>query len=237
MTLISSNLKENIIYKINNIINIEDPDWSNLEFDLKIKIIHNFCNYIKNNNNQFQNSSIKNYIENKQLLQLNTSINIPLKNYRPKKIIEMAGINKQTNSILFEEFRKLFINFNKEFRSKYNSQNKNFCFGNLSKKNYDELIHNYNYNVCMFLNKNISSINPTFLYNNLISGNQHKLLITNSDSLNSKNLKINNINYKNNFFNIEFNNNVSIQLELYLTSVKITSNIPAKYKIYIKNIF
>ena len=36
---------------------------------------------------------------------------------------------------------------------------------------------------------------------------------------------------------IEFDNNIVIKFELYLTSEKITSNIPAKYKIYLTNIF
>ena len=36
---------------------------------------------------------------------------------------------------------------------------------------------------------------------------------------------------------VEFNNDISIKLELYLTSEKITSNIPAKYKIFLTNIF
>lgn len=236
MTLISTELKENIFDKLKNIINIEDTNWSNLEIDLKLKIIHNFCNCLKNNN-QFQISLSNDENKNNNipnLNQINTSISIPLKNQRPKKIVELAGINKQSNCLLFEEFRKSIINVNKEFRKKYNSQNKNFCFGNLSKNNYDELINNYNLSVYNFINKNINYINHKYLYCNLISGNQHKLISGSSDY---KNILISKINCHDKFINIEFNNNISIQLELYLTSEKITLNIPAKYKILLVNVF
>lgn len=80
MTLISSNVKTNIIIKLNDILNIEDPEWSSLGTELKIKILHNLCSYFKNNQISCQNqeiSQVPNIIEN--------SINIPLKNQRPKK--------------------------------------------------------------------------------------------------------------------------------------------------------
>jgi hypothetical protein len=229
MTLIPSNVKSDIIIKLNDIINIEEPEWVNLELNLKIKILHNLCNFLKNNTTLDKNKNLNsNAIIN--------SLNIPLKNQRPKKIIEFCGMNKKLNTKLFDEFRKELILVNKEFRKTYNSKNKNYCFANLSNYNYETIIKNYNYKVFNFLDRNIDKIDATKLYNNLIVGNQQKI-ITNKNDDNTKDLKIFKINLIDEFLNIEFNNNVLIKFELYLTSEKITNNIPAKYKIFLTNIF
>jgi hypothetical protein len=95
------------------------------------------------------------------------------------------------------------------------------------------IINNYNINIYNFLNTNIDIIDSKQLFNNLIIGNHQKII-----NLNEKdNIKINKITFLDKYINIEFNNSIIIELELYLTSVKITSNIPAKYKIFLKNIF
>lgn len=228
MTLISSNTKTNILTKLNDIVNIEDPEWSNLEIDLKLKIVHNLCNFFKNNINS---NSTKQMIQSTSI-KLN-SFDIPLKNQRPKKIIEFGGINKQSNTELFDEFKKNIIIVNREFRKTFNSKNKNYCFANLSNDKYKSIINNYNLGIYNFINKNIDKIDSNKLFNNLIEGNQQKIICSNNKS----NLKINKITYIDEFLNIEFNNDISIKLELYLTSEKITSNIPAKYKIFLTNIY
>lgn len=240
MTLISSNTKTNILTKLYDIVNIEDPEWSNLGIDLKLKIVHNLCNIFKNNmdsnsiNQLFQsNNEVNNDINNKIPNDIINSLNIPLKNQRPKKIIEFGGINKQANAELFDEYKKNIILTNNEFRKTYNSKNKNYCYANLSDIKYKSIINNYNSNVCNFMNKNIDKIDSLKLFNNLIGGNQQKIICSN----NWKNLKIKKITHIDEFLNIEFNNDISIKLELYLTSEKITSNIPAKYKIFLTNIF
>ena len=231
MSLISLNIKEKIINNLNDILNLQDDTWTNLDTKIKLKVIHNFCNLLQKNsiNTNFDNILIE-----------NTSINIPLKNLRPKKLIQFCGINKQTNLNIYEEFRKNIININKEFRINYNSNNKNYCFANLSKINYDSLLNNYNYNIYNFLMNNINIINSKYFYNNLIGENQQKIIcekIKTNNKLFQDNLKIKQINYKDKLLNIEFNNNVSLQMEIYLTSEKITNNIPAKYKINLINIF
>lgn len=232
MTLISSNTKTNILTKLDDIVNIEDPEWSNLGFDLKLKIVHNLCNFFKNNINSNSNpNSIKQIFQSNNF-EIN-SLDIPLKNQRPKKIIEFGGINKQSNTELFDEFRKNIIIINKEFRKTFNSKNKNYSFANLSNDKYQLIINNYNLGVYNFINKNIDKIDSLKLFNNLIGGNQKKIICSNDKS----NLKINKITHIDEFLNIEFNNDISIKLELYLTSEKITSNIPAKYKIFLTNIF
>lgn len=235
MTLISSNIKSNILKKLDDIIKIEDPNWSNLGIEIKLKIIHNLCNFFKNNGNE---SNL--FLEQIQTTNSNSNIpisnlmNIPLKNQRPKKIIELCGINKQTHVNLFNDYKKEFITINREFRKIYNSKNKFYCFGNLSNSKLKFILENYNKNVYEFINKNIESIDSNKLFSNLIGGNQHKII---NHSNNHEKIKINKISYIEEFLNIEFNNQINIQFELYLTSEKITSNIPAKYKIFLTNIF
>lgn len=236
MTLISSNIKTNILTKLDDILNIEDPTWSNLGIDLKLKIVHNLCNFFKNNvnyNSQLIKQNQQNQ-DNQQSSMIINTINIPLKNQRPKKIIELGGINKQTNSELFNEFRKAQLSVNRNFRKTFNAKNKQYCFANLSNNKYQSILNNYNENIFNFLNSNLNKIDSNKLFSNLIAGNQQKI-INLSNNLNE--LKINKITHINKFLNIEFNNQIIIQLELYLTSEKITSNIPAKYKIFLKNIF
>jgi hypothetical protein len=87
--LISSNIKEKILNYIIDILKIDDPFWSSLDIEIKLKIIHNFCNIIKLNSENI-NYNVKHLVNN-------TNIKIPLKNQRPKKIIELSGINKQNN--------------------------------------------------------------------------------------------------------------------------------------------
>lgn len=232
MTLISSNIKTNILSKLDDIINIEDPNWSNLGIELKLKIVHNMCNFFKKNN--FNSGDIRCDVSCQNIDTINTinTISIPLKNQRPKKLIQFGGINKQTNSYLFEEFRKELLSVNRDFRKTYNSKNKCFSFANMSNAKYKSILVNYNDMIYKFINKNISLIDTSKLFNNLITGNQHKIVSTK----NINELKIDKINYEEEFLTIEFNNNVSIKLELYFTSEKITSNIPAKYKVSLINI-
>jgi hypothetical protein len=238
MSLISLNIKQKIIENLNGILNLQDSTWTNLDTEIKLKIIHNLCNNL-----------------NKQTDISTTKITIPLKNLRPKKIIQFCGINKKSNSIIYDDYRKKLIEINKEFRTNYNSSNKNYCFANLSKSKYDGLLNNFNYNIYLFLNTNIFNINCKIFYYNLIGNNHNKVIcssgmsdsnISNSNTSGSdmhvqieqiNNLKIKQINYKDKFLNIEFNNGIIFELELYLTSEKITNNIPAKYKINLINIF
>jgi len=230
MTLLSSNIKANIMTKLDDIINIEDPKWSGLGIDLKLKIVHNLCNFFKNSIDANANDHSLNQEHQNKV----NSINIPLKNQRAKKIIELGGINKQTNSELFNEFRKELVTMNKNFRKTFNAKNKQYCFANLSNIKHQSIINNYNKNIHKFLSSNVDKIDTTKLYTNLINGNQQKIINMPTDV---NKLKINKITHINEFLNIEFNNDVSIKLELYLTSEKITSNIPAKYKISLTNIF
>jgi len=250
MSLISSNIKEKILTNLNDIINFQDNTWNNLDTEIKFKIIHNLCNLLKKNSNFITQPNITTITQPITQTNITTiaqtipSTNIPLKNLRPKKLIQFCGINKQMNSEIYDEFRKNIINVNRDFRTNYNSNNKNYCFANLSKNKYECLLNNYNYNIYCFLLKNINIINYKYFYSNLLGENQqiifceHKKINNSPNKIFSNNcFKIKQINYKDKFLNIEFNNNISLQMELYLTSEKITNNIPAKYKINLINIF
>lgn len=222
MTVISHNLKDKIIHNIQNILCIQDPIWTNLNNNLKIKIIHHLCNHLNDNT------------DNKNLTSL---FKIPLKNLRPKKIIQFCEFNKQINTNIFNEFKNKILEYNFEFRKIYNKKNKHYNFNNISKNNYDEILNKYNFIIYDFFLKNINSINCYKLFFNLTEGNHQKILYDFSQEKSHYNdLKINKINYNSNIFNIEFNNNISIQFELYFTSEKITNNVPAKYKINLINI-
>ena len=227
MVLISGGIKDKIINCLNEIINIQDKKWQLLDNNIKIKFIHHLCGVF---NKKIQNNDIIQF-DNNEDNEVDNIIKIPLKNLKPKKIIQLCGINKQSNIQIFDEFKKIFIESNREFRQKYNSKNKHYCFSNISKKNHDELISGINFNLCKFLKKNIDIINSNNLFYNLLGSNSNKII-----QLPTDNIKINNINWKGNYFDIEFNNNIVINFELYLTSEKITNNIPAKYKLNLINI-
>lgn len=218
MTLISVTVKENILKSLNNILNMDEPNWMDLELDLRLKILHNMCNVFKPNYN----------IENIG------NLSIPLKNQRPKKIIELAGINNNSYTDIYCEFKKKLIEINRDFRNSYNSKNKKYCFANIPIIEFEKILTDYNYKIYLFLDKHKNLINSKKFFYNLIGNNNEKIIYIEQKD---KNIKIEKINYKDKFLNFNFNNGVSIQLELYLTSEKITSNIPAKYKIFLKNIF
>lgn len=230
MTVISSNLKDKIINNLQNILCIEDPKWTNINNNLKIKIIHHLCNHI--NNNTIKQISTPNLISNDFIFK------IPLKNQRPKKIMQFCEFNKQTNTIIFNEFKNIILEHNYEFRNIYNKKNKCYNFNNISKNNYNDILNKYNYIIYNYLKKNLNIINVYKLFINLTEGNHQKIMFDFSlDNLKSQNqLQINQINYNSNILNIEFNNDIIIEFELYFTSEKITNNIPAKYKISLINI-
>lgn len=243
MSLISIQVKQQIIDNLTSILNIKDSSWYDLDKEIKFKVIHNLCNNLKkniinsgspNDSSNINSTNINSSKQtDKQVNITNNQLSIPLKNLRPKKIIQFCGMNKQINTNIYEVYRKKFILINNEFRQNYNKSTKNYCFSNLTKNKYDELLNNFNNNFYLFLLDNINNINPKLLYLSIIGENYKKVINLNQ----SNSLKIQEIKYKDKFLYIEFNNNIIFELELYLTSEKITNNIPAKYKINLINIF
>lgn len=219
MSIISVDIKEKIIKNIKDILNFKDENWINLNTDMKLKIIHHFCNELKNNNK----------------LELCNKIIIPLKNIRPKKLIQLSGINKKYNLNIFDEYRAKILNYTVEFRNNYNLNKKIYCYKHIPLTKFNDILNKYNYIIYDFLIKNIDSIEHLKFFNDITLGNQQKIIY--DLPKNKKEFKILKISYKDNYLYIDFTNNVQIKCELYLTSEKITRNIPAKYKISLLNIF
>ena len=50
--ILNDNTKKDIFMKLNDIIksNIQDENWNNLDTQIKIKIIHHFCNFLNISN-------------------------------------------------------------------------------------------------------------------------------------------------------------------------------------------
>lgn len=218
-------IKKEILIKLNDILNIKDDNWNNLDPNIKIKIIHHFCNFLNlsNENLNLSNSVFKN-IDN---------ITIPLKSNKPKKIIEFSGINKNYNNNLFQEFNKTILDYTFEFRTKYKVNDKKnqiyYTFSNLPKNDYFFILSSINNIVYNFICKYKKFINVNKFYNNIIGSNHQKLITDNNSP------KDFNVNQDNNILNIKFSNNIYIKLELFYSSDKITKNIPVKYNIKLFN--
>jgi hypothetical protein len=143
--LFNSNIKENIIEGINSIINMNDSTWNNIDINIKLKLIHHYCNIF--------NKNINNY----------DFLSIPLKSIKPKKLIEFAGFNKKINNELFNEYRKSIIDFTKKFRIECHSLKYNTII-NLENNYYLDLLNNYNLIVYNFLIKNYKNITAKNLF-------------------------------------------------------------------------
>lgn len=218
MSLINSNIESKIIEGINSIINIQDIEWSGLDTNLKLKLIHHYCNCIfyKKVDNKIWNL-----------------ISIPLKSSKPKKLIQAAGFSKLTNKNLFNNFQKLILDFTIEYRTKYvkNKSNIYYTYKNLPKNEQELLINSYNKIVYIFLINNQHLIDVNIFY--------HKLIENNIDKLINPKTNINNllINYDSSKIILEFNSNIKIILELFINGDRLTNNISIKYDIKLINNF
>jgi len=215
MTIIDVSIKNIIINSLENILNIQDDNWNNLESNMKLKIIHHYCNFFnkKNSNNNWD------------------IINIPLKSLKPKKIIQFTGINNNNNKILFNDFNNQILQFTNGFREQFNKKSKQFyLFSSLDTQLYNSILNNYTKIIFDFLNKNIKYIKITTLYNNLVSNNNDKLIIKSSPT--NFNILLDNSN-----IHFVFDNDIKITCKLEFYNDKITNNIPVKFNIKLINNF
>ncbi len=217
--ILNDNIKELILTKLDDIINLKDGDWNSLDTNIKIKILHHFCNYLGFDRN------------NLPLKKIN-SISVPLKSLKPKKIIEFSTINKNYNSNLFSDFNKQILDYTFEFRKNYILVDKRiyYTFNNLPKNDYNTILSKYNNIVCNFIESNKKNINIKKFYDNLVGGNSKKMIIGNNT------LKDFVLKKYNECFEIIFDNEIIIKFDLFFYSDKITKNIPVKYNIKIINI-
>ena len=242
MLQLNSELKKNIINKLEEIISINQNCWNNLDVKLKIKLIHHYCNFINTSN--FDKTGIQRIdqiiadqatsgviIIPEESMFINNDINkIPLKSIKPKKLVQYACFNKKYNKKLYNDYLNSIKEFTFNFRNLFIKNKVYYTFNNLPKELYNEILDSYTKIVCDFLNKNKNLILIENLYNNLLDNNSDKII----SKLDFKTLEII---HKNNKLELIFNSNILIILELFLTSNKITNNIPVKFNVKIINKF
>jgi hypothetical protein len=219
MLQLNSELKKDIINKLKEIISIDQNNWNNLDIKLKIKLIHHYCNFIET-----QNSN-----NNKTLLNNDIKM-IPLKSIKPKKLVQYSCFNKQYNKKLYNEYLNNIKEVTFSFRNLFVKNKIYYTFNSLPKELYNEILNSYNKTIYEFLNKNKNLIIINNLYNNLIGNNDEKIF-SNIDNNSFEIIETNNK------IELIFSNNIHIILELFLTSNKITNNIPVKFNVKIINKF
>jgi hypothetical protein len=215
MTLINNNVKKIILNSLENILNISDESWTKLESNIKLKIIHHYCNYFS-----------------KKIKDINwDSIHIPLKSLKPKKLIQLLGFNNNYNKTQFTDFNEQILKYTFEFREQYNQKDKkNYVLSSLAKDIYNSLLNKYTKIIYDFINQNIKCINPINIYNNLVLNNKDKLISnTVPDNFN--------INLNSNKITLKFNNNIELIFELEFYNDRITNNLPVIFNQKLINSF
>lgn len=214
MVQIEDSIKKTIMLNLENILNIQDKNWNLIDNNIKIKIIHHYCNFLSDNNKLSDNF-----------------IDIPLKSIKPKKLIQFSGINKMNNKHLFNIYNSQVLEYTFKFRENFlNKKRKYYVFSNMPKLLHDSILQDYTKIIYNFIIDNLSNIKTINFYEGLIGNNKDKLVI---NSL-PKSFKISCLNSN---LKIEFDNNIQIICELIFSSDKITNNIPVKLIIKLINIF
>lgn len=211
MVLIENEFKNTLVKKINEILNLENDNWRNLDKKIKLKYIHRMCSYLENEN-----------IENLEC------ITIPLKSIKPKKMIQYCGISNSNNKNLYLQFNNLVLDYTKDFRNKYINvpKRKFYTYNTLTKEDYNNILNEYNKIIYSFMNKN--KINILNLLKCVIGSNFDKLIIDENNGFEYK------INHSENYINL-ITDNFMIKFTLGFTSNNITNNIPVKYFIKLIN--
>jgi hypothetical protein len=145
----NENIKKIIFEKLEEIIEI--PEW-NMALELKIKILHNFCNKLLTKD-------------------INKPIEIALKSLKPKQLIQNIGFNKKTDE--FKKFQNDMINYTFDFREKY----KNVYYSFMNLKNLDRQKILTDINKIFFNNINTQKINALEIFNNIVLANKNKVCI------------------------------------------------------------
>lgn len=145
----NENIKKIVFEKLEEIIEI--PEW-NMSLELKIKIIHNFCNKLLTKD-------------------INKPIEVALKSLKPKKLMQVIGFNKKTEE--FKKFQNDMINYTFEFREKY----KNVYYSFLNLKNIDRQKILIDINKIVFDNINMQKINTLEVFNDIVLSNKNKVCI------------------------------------------------------------
>jgi len=209
--MLDTNTDEFIKNKLTDIINYTGDEWIILDNNIKIKILHNYCN---------------NYLKKR----IDCGIKIPLKSLKPKKIIQLCNFSKEYNKELYKSYLDSVLEYTFIFRDKYKNckDRKIFNYEHLSVIDRDNILCDLNKLVYEMLNNNKNNINTMLLYNNLLLNNKDKVCLINDKYdlkiiISGKELKF------------VFNENNIVILNLILTGDRITNNIPVIYNISLLN--
>ena len=213
--LLSLELIETINNKLTNILNLDFSEWSKIDKDLKIKILHNLCSKLKRNSPVIQKE-----------------LKLSLKSLKPKKFIQFCGFSKLICKEKYEIFLSKVLDYTFEFRKKYVNlkKRKYFTYSNLPNDEYNQIINDYNELVYNFIIENIDKIKVVNLYNLLLGNNKDKIILL--DDNDKKKIKLEKYD---NSIKIYFGDNVLILLNLIITSNSITNNIPVLYNVNLIN--
>ena len=144
MLLLNHDIKNEIINSLNKIINIEDNSWNNLDLNLKLKVIHHYCNiFTKNNSINKNDDKYDDKNDDKNDDRKIDNIYIPLKSLKPKKLIQYANFNKQYNKKLYNEYLDTIQSLTIEHRDMYIKNRKYYTYSSLPKIEYNEILNKY----------------------------------------------------------------------------------------------
>jgi hypothetical protein len=177
----------------------------------------------KNDNWENLELRLKLKIINSLLKIKNENIIINLKHRKALNLL-MILYSIERKNVKYKEFNNEILNFFINFRKECNKKD-NLCFSGLSEKYLSNLMEKYNNLVYNMIIKN--PINKDNLFGLFNDKDEYNIFLNNS----VKKVKI--VNEKNTII-IKCDKNSEIVLELYLTSNKITNNLPFKYKMYLK---
>ena len=213
MVLIQETFKKVLVDKINEIVNLNNEEWNNLDKKIKLKYVHRICSYL-------ENDKIEKY----------ESISIPLKSIKPKKMIQYCGISNLNNKNLYLQYNKLILDYTRDFRNKYiNVTKRNFyTYNSLIKEDYNNILNEYNKITYTFINKNKIDIKNLLKF--VVGSNFDKLIINSNNNFNVEYK----LNYSENLINL-ITNDFIIIFTLDYTSNNITNNIPVKYCVKLIN--
>jgi hypothetical protein len=215
MVDLSDKTKGIIFDKLQSIVNLDINEWSIINKDIRIKILHNFLTFILFNTFSFNNV-----------------LNIPIKSIKPKKLIMFCNMNKQKNMNLFNKYQKEVLAYTNKFRDKYKNCKEKvyYTFNELPKEDYYNILEDYNDLVYNTINENSNLIDIKNLYTRLINNNSNKVISDNNFSLDIKKESKNEL-------LIKFNENIIVNLSLNFNKNRITNNLPLYYKIKLTNKF
>jgi hypothetical protein len=201
-------IKNILMQKINDLLNIENEEWQNLDKKTKLKYIHRYCNMMETND--------VDKIEN---------LSIPLKSLKPKKLLQLCGFSKTNNKEIYSQFNQILLNYTFNYRNLY-LNNKIKSLSNLNKSSYFSILNDINEIVFSFINKN--KFNPELFIKSLCGSNVNKI-INHNNNYNNYILSCDN----NKFYFLC--NNIKFVFTLKFINNNITNNIHVKYFIEMIN--